>query len=77
MGPCDVEKHGADGECASACGAAPDDAGEDEQRRCGKCEAGKYGDREEEPGGVLAAPVEEKGHGEISVQFEVFSFKRR
>lgn len=67
MGPCDVEKHGADGESACACRAAPDDAGKDEQRRCWTCKAGKNGDGEEEPGGVLAAPVEEKGHGEISV----------
>lgn len=63
MGPCDVEENRADGECASACRAAPDDAGEDEQRRCGTCKAWKYGDREEEPSGVLSAPVEEKGHG--------------
>jgi len=68
MGPCDVEKHGADGECASACRAAPDDAGEDEQRRGRTCEAGKNGDREEEADGVLAAPVEEEGHGEVKAE---------
>jgi len=63
MGPCDVEKYGTDGESAAACRAAPDDAGKDEQRRCGTCKAGKNGDGEEEPGRVLAAPVEEEGHG--------------
>lgn len=70
MGPCDVEKDGADGESASVCRAAPDDAGEDEQRRCGACKAGKDGDGEEEPGGVLAAPVEELGHGEEKLKVE-------
>ena len=70
MGPCDVEKHGADGESACACRAAPDDAGEDEQRRSGTCKAGKNGDGEEKPGGVLAAPVEEEGHGEEKLKVE-------
>jgi len=70
MGPCDVEKHGADGESACACRAAPDDAGEDEQRRCRTCKAGKNGDGEEKPGGVLAAPVEEEGHGEEKLKAE-------
>ena len=71
MGPCDVEKHGADGESACACRAAPDDAGKDEQRRCRTCKAGKNGDGEEKTGGVLAAPVEEEGHGEIKLKVEM------
>ena len=69
MGPYDIDQHGAHGEGASCCCAAPDDSCQDEQGRRGECKAGKNGDRKKEPDRIRAAPFEDEGDG-VEIQEE-------